>query len=118
MVDFSGAGHESELVSCSLRPLGGAYWGRLVIRFNLRLWQRFRAIAALYWLRDERWPATGLLVLLVLLLLGQTGFSVLFNQLTGEFTSALAARDADRFWKSIVECVAILVFAVPIYAFY
>ncbi len=89
-----------------------------MIRFNVRLWQRFRAIAAPYWLRDEKWPATGLLVLLVLLLLGQTGFSVLFNQLSGEFTSALAAKDADRFWKSIAECLAILVFAVPIYAFY
>ena len=66
----------------------------MVIRFNVRLWQRFRAIAAPYWLRDEKWPATGLLVLLVLLLLGQTGFSVLFNQLSGEFTSALAAKDA------------------------
>jgi len=60
----------------------------------------------------------GLLVLLVLLLLGQTGFAVLFNQLTGEFTSALAAKDADRFWTSILQCLAILVAAVPIYAFY
>ncbi|MDP1633345.1 MAG: SbmA/BacA-like family transporter, partial [Gallionellaceae bacterium] len=56
--------------------------------------------------------------LLVLLLLGQTGFAVLFNQLTGEFTSALAAKDADRFWRAIRMCFAILVVAVPIYAFY
>ena len=76
------------------------------------------AIAAPYWFGEEKWQARGLLVLLVLLLLGQTGFAVLFNQLTGEFTSALAARDADRFWTSIAQCLAILVVAVPIYAFY
>lgn len=89
-----------------------------MIRFDLHLWRRFRAIAAPYWLLEKKWQARGLLVLLVLLLLGQTGFSVLFNQLTGEFTSALAAKDADRFWRSIVECLGILVVAVPIYAFY
>lgn len=89
-----------------------------MIRFDHHLWQRFRAIAAPYWFREEKWQARGLLVLLVLLLLGQTGFAVLFNQLTGEFTSALAAKDADRFWSAIKMCFAILVVAVPIYAFY
>ncbi len=62
--------------------------------------------------------AAGLLALLVALLLGQTGFAVLFNQQTGEFTSALADRDADRFWNSIYYFVGLLVVAVPIYAFY
>jgi hypothetical protein len=46
-----------------------------------------------------------LLLLLMVLLLGQTGFAVLFNALTGEFTSALAAKDADRFWTSIIQCL-------------
>lgn len=89
-----------------------------MVRFNRRLWQRYSAIAAPYWFGEEKWRARGLLALLVLLLLGQTGFSVLFNQLTGEFTSALAAKDADRFWTSILQCLAILIVAVPIYAFY
>jgi putative ATP-binding cassette transporter len=89
-----------------------------MIRFDHRLWLRFKAIAAPYWSHDEKWQARGLLVLLVLLLLGQTGFAVLFNEQTGEFTSALAARDAGRFWYSIEKCLAILVVGVPIYAFY
>jgi len=89
-----------------------------VTRFNFRLWQHFRGLAAPYWLRDEKVQARGLLVLLVLLLLGQTGFAVLFNALTGEFTSALAAKDASRFWTSIVQCLAALMVAAPIYAFY
>src|SRR5690606_1056200 len=75
-------------------------------------------IARPYWLSEEKWKARGLLALAVLLLLGQTGFNVLLNEQTGEFTSALAARDADRFWLSIRQCVAIVIVAVPIYAFY
>lgn len=59
-----------------------------------------------------------MLILLILLLLGQTEFNVLFNEQTGEFTSALAAKDADRFWSSIKFCLFILIVAVPIYAFY
>ena len=89
-----------------------------MIDFDRHLWRRFRSIAAPYWFHEERWQAWGLLVLLVLLLLGQTGFAVLFNRLSGEFISALAAKDGDRFWTSIRECLVILVAAVPIYAFY
>lgn len=86
--------------------------------FNLRLWRRFVSIARPYWISDERWRIRGMLALLILLLLGQTAFNVLFNQETGEFTSALAAGDAGRFWASIWRYTAILVAAVPIYALY
>jgi putative ATP-binding cassette transporter len=86
--------------------------------FNARLWRRFVTIARPFWLSDERWRARGMLTLLVVLLLGQTAFNVLFNQETGEFTSALAARDTERFWASIWRYTAILVAAVPIYALY
>lgn len=82
------------------------------------LWRRFWNIAVPYWRQEEKWKARGLLVLLVLLLLGQTGFAVLFNEQTGEFTSALAARDADRFWTAIRWCLALVASAVPIYALY
>lgn len=82
------------------------------------VWRRFAVIARPYWLSEEKWKARGLLGLAVLLLLGQTAFNVLLNEQTGEFTSALAARDADRFWLSIRRCVAIVVVAVPIYALY
>ena len=87
-------------------------------RFDKRLWHRFFAIAEPYWRSEERWVARGLLVLLVLLLLGETEFGVLFNEQSGEFTSALAARDAPRFWRSIRVFFALLVFAVPINGFY
>ena len=86
--------------------------------FNARLVRRFIAIAAPYFRSDERWRAAGLLALLGLLLLGQTGFNVMFNHESGEFTSALAARDADRFWVSIERFTLILIGGVPIYAAY
>ena len=65
---------------------------------NLQLWKRFWAMATPYWRHEEKWRAWGLIALLVILLLGQTRFAVLFNEQTGEFTSALAARDETRFW--------------------
>src|SRR5262245_5021430 len=49
---------------------------------------------------------------------GWSGSEVLFNQQTGDLASALAAKDAARFWRTIYECLAMLVLAVPIYALY
>jgi len=86
--------------------------------FDSQLWYRFWAIATPYWRHEEKWKAWGLLLLLLLLLLGQARVAVLFNEQTGEFTSALAARQEERFWDAIRYCLALLVVAVPIYAFY
>lgn len=86
--------------------------------FNRELWRRFTALATPYWQLGKRWEARGLLALLVALLLGQTGFTVLFNNQSGEFTSALAARDGARFWSSIHVFIGLLIVAVPIYALY
>ena len=71
-----------------------------------------------YWREGERVKAWGLLALLVILLLGQTRFAVLLNELTGEFTSALAARDEPRFWDAIRTCVLVVLAAVPIMALF
>ena len=83
-----------------------------------QLWKRFWQLAAPYWREDEKWKAWGLLALLVILLLGQTRFAVLFNEQTGEFTSALAAHEEERFWDSIHFCLILVLVAVPIYASY
>ncbi|MBP0629055.1 MULTISPECIES: ABC transporter ATP-binding protein/permease [unclassified Cupriavidus] len=82
------------------------------------VWTRYWAIARPYWFSRERWKASGLLLLLILLLLGQTQAEVWINEQTGEFTSALAAQDADRFWGSIQKCLYILLGAVPVYSSY
>ncbi|MDP1652248.1 MAG: ABC transporter ATP-binding protein/permease [Rhodocyclaceae bacterium] len=82
------------------------------------LLKRFWVLASPYWRQEEKWQAWGLLALLVILLLGLTQFAVLFNEQTGEFTSALAARDEERFWDSIKLCLVLIIAAVPIYALY
>ena len=86
--------------------------------FDRRLWRRFWNIAKPYWFLDEKWTSRGLLAVLILLLLGRTEFTVLFNQQSGEFTSALAAKNGARFWHSMRVFGVVLIAAVPIYAFY
>ncbi|MEW6513828.1 MAG: ABC transporter ATP-binding protein/permease [Pseudomonadota bacterium] len=86
--------------------------------FDSQLWYRFWAIATPYWHHEEKWKAWALLLLVVLLLLGQAHFAVLLNEQTGEFTSALAARQEERFWTSIRYSLGLLVVMVPLYAFY
>lgn len=81
-----------------------------------QFWSRFAAIAKLYWLSPERGAAWTLLVLQVVLLVAQTGFAVLYVSQTGEFTSALAAHDRDRFWRTILEALVTLAIAIPVYA--
>ena len=83
-----------------------------------RLWQRYRGIAAPYWRSEDKWPARGFLTLLAVLLLVQTGFAVLINEQTGEFMSALAAGDRERFWSAIQWCLLWVCGAVPTYALY
>lgn len=87
-------------------------------RLNFRLLKRAIALAAPYWFSDDKRKGRWLLVLLILLLIGDTQFNVLFNDQSGELASALAAKDGDRFWHSIRVYFALLVVAVPIYAYY
>ncbi|MDI6749940.1 MAG: ABC transporter ATP-binding protein/permease [Rhodocyclaceae bacterium] len=82
------------------------------------VWHRFWTIAAPYWRHEEKWRAWGFLVLLLALLLAQARIAVLLNEQTGEFTSALAAHQAERFWAAIRYSLALLALAVPAYAFY
>lgn len=67
---------------------------------------------------EERWTLRLGLTLLGLLLLLQTTCSVLFNQESGEFISALADTDSQRFWQSIQRYAIILAAAIPVYSLY
>jgi putative ATP-binding cassette transporter len=87
-------------------------------RIGRGLSARFLAIAKPFWFEDERWSARALLLVLVLLLVAETEFNVFFNEQSGEFTSALAAHDGPRFWRSIRLFFGLLLVAVPIYATY
>src|SRR5262249_20204649 len=87
-------------------------------RLNLKfLWRAIR-LAKPYWSSDEKKKAAWLLALLIVLLVAYTETDVLFNQQSGEFTSALAARDGRRFWTSILAFFGLLVIGVPIDVYY
>lgn len=86
--------------------------------FDSHLWYRFWSIAAPYWRHEEKWKAWTLLLLVIGLLFSQAFFAVLINEQTGEFTSALAAHQEERFWTSIRFTLGLLVVMVPLYAFY
>ena len=81
-------------------------------------WKQFLHVAKPYWLGEEKKRAWLLLTFLVVLMLVETKAAVMLNDQAGEMTSALAAKDGDRFWASVRACLLVLSFAVPIYAFY
>lgn len=83
-------------------------------RFNLRVFRRFWAIAKSYWFGDEKWKARGLLLLLVILLLGYTGLSVVLNNKRGVLISALSSKDEARFWETVLIFIGVLVAYAPL----
>ena len=87
-------------------------------KLDMKLVRRFTVLARPYWISKEKTQAWWLLGMLVGVMLAETGFNVLFNKQSGEFTSALAARDAARFWRSIRVFGGLFAAAVPIYSYY
>lgn len=91
---------------------------RRVAFLSMAAWRHFVDMAKPYWLGDQWKSAWSLLLLLIVLMIVETKFAVMLNDQAGEMTSALAAKDGDRFWHSVRLCLSVLAFAVPIYAFY
>ena len=87
-------------------------------RFNFKVFRRFWAIAKAYWFGEDKWKARGLLLLIVVLLLGYTGLSVLLNTQRGELISSLSAQSESRFWKTVGIFLCILVVYAPLLAGY
>jgi putative ATP-binding cassette transporter len=92
--------------------------GRRAAPLSLAAWKQFVRVAKPYWLGDEKKKAWGLMVLMIVLMLVDTKLAVMLNNQTGEMTSALAARNAGRFWGAVRACLFVLAFAVPVYALY
>ncbi|MCT7988510.1 ABC transporter ATP-binding protein/permease [Laspinema olomoucense] len=73
------------------------------LKLDFSACQRFWAIAKPYWWdSQERWKAIGLLLFVMFLLILQAKMNVLQNGQKGEFTSALAEKNAGRFWPAIL----------------
>jgi putative ATP-binding cassette transporter len=85
---------------------------------SIEAWKQFLSVAKPYWLGEQKKKAWVLLLLLIVLMLVETKLAVMLNDQSGEMTSALAAKDGGRFWKSVRACLFVLAFAVPVYAFY
>lgn len=76
------------------------------------------SVARPYWTGEKKKTAWGLLALLIALMVCETQLAVMLIDKTGEMTSALAAKQADRFWSAVQASLVVLAFAVPVYAFY
>jgi putative ATP-binding cassette transporter len=70
-----------------------------------------------YWFSEDRWPARGLLLVVVALTLGMVYLSVLLNQWNNDFFSALQERNATAFRRQLVQ-VAWLVGVFIVFAVY
>src|SRR4051794_14906139 len=82
---------EGGKTSTSPRRLLGSRQPNSPHRLNLKFLRRTIRLAAPYWRSTEKRKAWWLLAALLLLLVGYTELAVLFNQQSGEVTSALAA---------------------------
>jgi vitamin B12/bleomycin/antimicrobial peptide transport system ATP-binding/permease protein len=85
---------------------------------SLAAWRQFVQIAKPYWTGGSKKTAWSLLAFLIVLMLCDTQLAVLLVAKTGEMTSALAAKDSPRFGHAVRQCLLVLAFAVPVYAFY
>ncbi len=90
----------------------------MLSRLKGRLVPRFLVLTKPYLSSDKSFVAWGLLALLVGLMLANTAVGVLVVRQTGEFTTALAQRDSERYWTSIYYSIALIVLGVPIYGLY
>ncbi len=80
-----------------------------------KLIPRFVRLSIPYLNSDQRWTARALLVFLVLLMFADTTIAVLLNWQTGEFSTALAEQNSDRYWKSTYFSVLLIVVGFPTY---
>src|SRR6266699_2279683 len=66
-----------------------------------------------YWFSEDRWPARGLLLVVVALTLGMVYLSVLLNQWNNDFFNALQERNSTMFRQQLVRvCWLVGVFIV------
>jgi ABC-type uncharacterized transport system fused permease/ATPase subunit len=85
-----------------------------VNELNSQFWQRFWSVAKPYWRSQEKGGAIALLLLLLGLSIASSVLLIWETFPRGEVISALAARDGDRFARSLWVLVGVMVLSVPI----
>lgn len=84
------------------------------------LWRHFWLLTKPYWTSEEKWPARGLLVLVIGLSLGMVFIQVQFNSWNNDFYDALQKLDADGFRSAIFKFtwLALAYIVIAVYALY
>ena len=81
-------------------------------RFNFRVFRRLWTVAKPYWVSTEKKGAIALLVVLIL----YTLLNVVLNSSQGVLISALADKNEERFWRTILIMIGALTLYVPIFS--
>lgn len=86
-------------------------------KIDSQLLKQFWQIAKPYWVSQKQIKAQRLLLLLVILSVFSSIFLVSETIQRGEIISALAVRDGNRFWQTIITLSLIIIISVPISSF-
>ena len=82
-----------------------------------QLWQKFWKESKPYWFSQEKRGAVALLSLLIILSVSSSSFLVIETIQRGELVSSLAAKDSDRFSRTILLLFGIIIATIPLISF-
>ena len=86
--------------------------------FDRHLWKRYWQMAKIYWLSEEKWRASGVLALLLLLLFSFTALNVVLNFVGRDFMTALSEKNLPAFNKNLLIYLGVFIIATPVSVFY
>lgn len=72
----------------------------------------------MYWLSEEKWRATRVLLLLLLLLFSFTALNVVLNFVGRDFMTALSEKNLPDFKKTLFLYLGVFIIATPVSVFY
>ncbi|MGD1911989.1 MAG: ABC transporter ATP-binding protein/permease [Rivularia sp. (in: cyanobacteria)] len=82
-----------------------------------QLWTKFWRVSKPYWFSQEKRGAIALLSLLILLSVSSSSFLVIEIIQRGELVSSLAARDSQRFFRTLMLLFGVIVTTIPLISF-
>lgn len=82
--------------------------------YDPRLWKRFWEITRLYWHSEEKWPARGVLALMLLLMVASAAISVKLSYIGRDFNTALAKLDWGEFIAGLLLYLGAFAVATPV----
>lgn len=82
-----------------------------------QLWEKFWRVSKPYWFSQEKRGAIALLSLLILLSVSSSSFLVIEIIQRGELVSSLAAKDSQRFVRTLMLLFGVIVTTIPLISF-